>query len=108
MFVLPDHFTDRLISVGLPKDADSILCRVSVAFHSFVWSPETGVRLYLDGRLADEAPGPIFPWRWTGEMLSIGDGPDYSPDRGGEWTRIDNNFIGRIYQLRVSNAVREF
>jgi len=75
---------------------------------ALTWSPDDGVKLYLDGKLADEAEGPIFPWKWDGDMLSIGDGPDYSPEQGGGWMRIDNNFIGRIYQVRVSNVKREF
>ena len=72
------------------------------------WSPDSGVRLYLNGEPVDEQSDPAKPWATQEqEILHIGDEPEYNESDGKGWFESGNNFSGAVANLRVSNIFRK-
>lgn len=71
------------------------------------WSPETGLKLFINGHLAAERHGNATFWATSQkELLHVGDAQEYNATQGRGWFSADNNFIGRLAYLRISNLAR--
>jgi len=64
-------------------------------------------KLYLDGQQVAESEGPLRVWGEGNDLLTVGDGPDWSQELGYGWHWNENNFVGRLAYLRVSLVGRK-
>ena len=64
-------------------------------------------KLYLDGQQVAESEGPLRVWGEGSDLLTVGDGPDWSKELSYGWHWSENNFVGRLAYLRVSLVGRK-
>lgn len=74
---------------------------------ALTWS-DKGVKFFVDGMCVDELNEPATLWQMVKkEHLQVGDMPDYNKDDPNPWVDADNNFIGRVANLRILNVAKE-